>query len=216
MSSTNTNPYSALKGRFLAIQARRDLPGQEWANAFVYLADRYREPWRHYHTLEHIAYCLSVFDRFKHLAHHPDPLELAIYYHDAVYDIGVPARQNEERSAELARITLVALGLGNGEANIVKQMVLATTHDHVPGASDDKLIVDIDLAGLGAPWPVFLQNNRNVREEYRSVPEDKFREGNGKILGQFLERRPLFYHPYIEAELGDQARDNLHRWLSRP
>ena len=152
------------------------------------LETRYGEKHRHYHTFEHIKFCLEVFERFKYLAHRPSMVEVAIFYHDAVYDVDRPEPQNEERSAGMAVHFLDHREQQPEEMIIVKNLILATKHDPKRTLidNDEQLIVDIDLAGLGAPWEVFLKNNRNVRAEYAHVPEEKFREVNGKSSDSFL------------------------------
>jgi predicted metal-dependent HD superfamily phosphohydrolase len=205
-----------LQERFVSLKYLQLVPVDERLAFYDTLAARYEEPHRHYHVLDHIGHCFSVFDAFRHLAHNPNALEVAIFYHDIVYDIGVPARQNEERSALYLVSCMMAWNLYRHDFYDSMSAVLATTHDHTPSTNDNKLIVDIDLAGLGAPWPIFLQNNMKVREEYKHIPEDKFREGNGKILQRFLERTPLYFFPEIEEVYGAQAKENLNRWLNRP
>ncbi len=150
------------------------------------------------------------------MAKNPDALEVALFFHDYFYDIGVPARQNEERSTVTVIRRMHEWGCFERDIYDTMSAVLATTHDHTPQTPDNRLMVDIDLAGLGVPWPVFLINNQNVREEYAEVSEEKFREGNGKLLQHFLERTPLYYTPEIEAAFGAQAKENLSRWLNRP
>src|SRR5690606_12112501 len=73
------------------------------------LFQRYGESWRHYHTLDHVADCLERLDAWKSLAQRPEEVELALWFHDAIY---VPWKgSNEEKSAELARRWLEALGV---------------------------------------------------------------------------------------------------------
>jgi len=192
-----------------------NVPGYEKADLFKGIASQYEETHRAYHTFEHIDFCLNIFDKFRHLANNPDCLELAIIFHDLRYGTDVPARVNEEISAlALVEVMLRYKCLWK-DTLCGMSAVLATTHDHTPSTDDNKLIVDIDLAGLGQPWDIFLENNRNVRQEYKDVPEDKFREGNGAVLQRFLDRTPLYYHPEIEARYGAQAKENLARWLNR-
>ena len=62
------------------------------------LVARYSEPHRRYHTLQHLAECFAAFDEIAHLAEHPADVELALWFHDAIYD--TRRSDNEQRSAE--------------------------------------------------------------------------------------------------------------------
>ncbi|KKL22586.1 hypothetical protein LCGC14_2433980, partial [marine sediment metagenome] len=65
---------------------------------FVDLDRRYGDPARHYHGWPHIMACLEELD-LEPLSRDPRTLELAFWYHDAVYDSR--AADNEQRSADL-------------------------------------------------------------------------------------------------------------------
>ena len=207
--------HGRLLERFLKLDSLTMVPEEERTKAFRALADKYAETHRKYHTLGHIDFCLEIFDRFRRLAKDPGAVEIAVFYHDAVYDIGVPSRQNEERSADMAAQVMGGWNLPLPLISQVTRIILATTHDRIVTDSDEQLMVDIDLAGLGGSWPVFLQNHQDVRQEYAQVPEALFREKNGEILQRFFDRTPLYYHPAIEARHGVPAKENLARWLTR-
>jgi len=64
------------------------------------LLELYSEPHRHYHNAQHITDCLKEFDSVRDAAQEPLAVELAIWFHDAIYN--PRAGDNEERSAELA------------------------------------------------------------------------------------------------------------------
>ncbi len=64
------------------------------------LMARYSEPHRHYHTLQHLEECLSLFASLRDLAAHPAELEIALWFHDAIYD--VKRDDNEALCAEWA------------------------------------------------------------------------------------------------------------------
>src|SRR5262245_50995724 len=65
---------------------------------------RVRRAWRgmsrHYHTFEHLEACLRELDSARPLAVRPAEVELALWYHDAVYRSW--RRDNEAQSAEWA------------------------------------------------------------------------------------------------------------------
>ena len=56
----------------------------------------YAEPSRHYHTDKHIAECLTQLQTLRYQATRPAEIEVALWFHDAVYDTRRPA--NEERN----------------------------------------------------------------------------------------------------------------------
>ena len=55
-------------------------------NASAWLADRYAEEHRAYHDAEHITECLAWFDCVRDLAERPAELEVALFFHDAIYE----------------------------------------------------------------------------------------------------------------------------------
>ena len=57
----------------------------------------YAEPQRHYHSTQHLAECLHGFETVRHLAQRPAEVALALWFHDAVYD--VQRHDNEAQSA---------------------------------------------------------------------------------------------------------------------
>ena len=91
-----------LRERWLDLWQRLQQQGAEGDQERVYrlLSQAYCESHRAYHTLAHVAHALKEFDSVRELAKDPDAVELALWFHDVVYDIG--ARNNEEESARLA------------------------------------------------------------------------------------------------------------------
>ena len=70
------------------------------SECFDALLAAYSEKHRHYHTIKHIDHCLRELDGAKSLAHDPAEVELALWFHDAIYD--PHSSKNEERSADWA------------------------------------------------------------------------------------------------------------------
>jgi len=171
------------------------------------------EPHRHYHTLQHLYECLDLFDGVRATAQRPGEIELALWFHDAFYD---PRREdNEERSAEWARDSVLEAGLPAPVAARLHALVMATRHEAVPQDADAQLLVDVDLAILGSEPARFDESDEQIRLEYAHVPEDEFRAGRRRVLGEFLARPRLYSTPYFQSRFERQARENLARALAR-
>ena len=144
----------------------------------------YTHPPRAYHNLNHISDCLNEFDGVRSLASEPSQIEIALWFHDAIYQ--PMTKGNEEESAELASQILKEQGLSDSYIKKIEELILLTKHHQVPKTIDGKIIVDVDLATLGKPEDIFNQYNQNIIKEYEEVIQtiswDKFREGRTKIL----------------------------------
>ena len=91
---------------------------------------------------------------------------------------------------------------------------MATKHDGVPDAADEKLMVDVDLAILGASVDRFDEYECQVREEYSWVPGWLFRRKRREILRAFLLRPHIFNTEYFLATYEQHARANLERSIA--
>lgn len=176
------------------------------------LLARYAEPHRAYHTRQHLAECLALFEQYRSLAQQPAEVCLALWYHDAIYDI--PASDNEARSAALAATELAAAGVPANAVARIRELILATRHAAAPAGPDAALLVDIDLAILGADPARFAEYESQIRAEYHAVPEALFRSKRREILQTFLDRPQLFCCPALAARFEDAARANLRRALA--
>lgn len=169
----------------------------------------YTEPQRQYHTLQHLGECLAVFDSVQTHAEHPHEVELALWFHDAVYDI--KGHDNERRSADWARDALRDAGVDAGPAQRVHDLIMATRHTAVPSGHDEQLLVDIDLSILGAERARFDEYEQQIRKEYAYVPGFLFRRKRREILKGFLDRPTIYSTPHFHDALEARARDNLRR-----
>ena len=170
---------------------------------------RVRRSWsgmsRHYHTLTHLDACLRELDEARHLALRRGEVELALWFHDAIYRSW--RRDNEKQSAALAARTLRAASIETVER--IRQMVLATTHREAGFAGDTALVTDIDLSILGQPPDRYAQFERAIRREYWWVTRARYVAGRTKVLRKFLERGPIYQHDRFYEKYEAQARDNI-------
>jgi predicted metal-dependent HD superfamily phosphohydrolase len=171
------------------------------------------QPHRHYHNQRHIAECLAEFDSARHLAGQPAAVELAIWFHDAVYD--PRASDNEERSAELAGRWISEAGGPATLCDAVAALVMATKAHEASLHSDAPLLVDVDLSILGQPEARFLEYEAQIRLEYDWVPEALFAVKRAEILERFLARDRIYATGLFFSKYEHEARANLHRSLKR-
>jgi predicted metal-dependent HD superfamily phosphohydrolase len=177
------------------------------------LVAAYSEPHRHYHTLQHLRECLDLLGGAREFAERPGEVELALWFHDAVYD--VLAHDNEARSADWARDVLLKAGAATATADRIHALIVATAHHAAVEDVDTQLLLDVDLAILGAAPVRFDEYETQIRDEYAHVPEAAFRSGRARILRGFLERPNLYGTGHFRALCEETARANLRRALRR-
>lgn len=171
------------------------------------LRDAWREPQRHYHSLQHLSECLDLLRAHRALAERPHELVLALWFHDAIYD--PRAKDNEARSADWARQALSEASADPAATARIHALILDTAHAAEPAPGDPSLLVDIDLAILGAAPERFAEYERQVRAEYAWVPGFLYRYKRRQLLREFAKREPLYRTPAMRARLEAQARINL-------
>ena len=173
------------------------------------LIARYSEPHRRYHTLQHLEECFARFDEIRDLAQHPAEVEIALWFHDAIYD---PRRDdNETRSAAWAKSSVPDVAAGER----IHALVMATRHESVPRDADARVMVDVDLSILGASELRFEEYESQVRDEYAFVPDSEFRRGRAAILNSLLARPAIYSTRRFIERYEAQARANLARALAR-
>jgi predicted metal-dependent HD superfamily phosphohydrolase len=196
---------AALGGR---VEAARDAGAE--------LARRYAEPHRSYHTGAHVD---AVVREVAELAgaEHLDEAEsaavtLAACAHDVVYDARPGA--DERASAEWARSRLTRCGLATAVADRVVELVLTTiTHLGAPGDLGAAVLLDADLAILGAPPTDYAGYVTSVRREYAAVPDAEWRTGRAAVLDALLTRPRLYLTASAFARWEEPARRNVEAEL---
>lgn len=171
------------------------------------LLQKYAESPRKYHTLQHLGECLSLFDELSDQAEHPAEVEMALWFHDAIYEL--KRHDNEEQSAALARTVLTAAAVAPASIQRIEDLILATRHTALPVSPDKQLLVDIDLAILGADTLRFAEYEKQIRDEYSFVPKWIFNHKRSAILQTFLARERIYSTDVMFAKREAEARINL-------
>jgi predicted metal-dependent HD superfamily phosphohydrolase len=177
------------------------------AATFDALVAAYSQKHRHYHTVGHIEHCLQEFDSMRELAQEPAEVELALWFHDAVYE--PRSSNNEERSADWACELLNRHCVEASRVERVRTHIMATRHEAPATLPDSQLLVDIDLSILGAAEATYAKFESDVRQEYRWVPSLLFRRKRAEILQSFLDRPRLYNTRPMYDRLEAPARRNL-------
>lgn len=186
------------------------------------LVAAWSEPSRKYHTLQHLTECLTLAADWGASLPADDQarLVLALWFHDAVYD--TQSAVNERVSAEWACSALTELGIAWADAQRVVALVLATDHSEPQPDGDylTDLMLDIDLAILGAPAARFAQYEAQVRDEYSWVAETEYAVGRRAVLAHFRRLANAdpagLYRTELGSQLLAQARENLAEPMSMP
>jgi predicted metal-dependent HD superfamily phosphohydrolase len=183
------------------------------AEIFADIIARHSEPQRHYHGLSHLTALLALMDQHAPHIAPGSPPRLAIWWHDAVYD--PQARDNEERSCDLAGEHLVRLGAPTELIEQTCEIILVTrNHWNGPSLGDGDYFLDADIAILGAMPVVYDAYAANVRQEYAFAPDDLYRTGRSAFLNSALARPRLFRTGAFESTYAAQARANMQRELA--
>lgn len=199
-----------LRPRFGAIWQRTI--GQDAEGAWFALDQGYSDPRRAYHNWKHIEAMLAGLDRARGEAEFScarlDDIELAIWFHDAVYD--PLAKDNEAKSAELFRAS-AGDALGREQTDRICGMILATTLHARDDDLSTRLLLDLDLRVLGGTPADYRRYVDAVRAEYVAVPADAWKTGRPAVLKRFLERPAIYQTAYFHRELEARARQNAAR-----
>ena len=172
---------------------------------------------RRYHTVEHLVDCLRDVDRSSAPPDLADRAELALWYHDVIYE--PYAHDNEERSAQLLEQDAQLMGIPSAVAAEAAGLVRATAHasgspEQADAATD--LVLDIDLSILGKDTLRFMDYEYAVEEEYAPPSIPAFRTARGRFLASMLARPHIFRSEAFRARYETPARAQLAALLAGP
>ena len=184
----------------------------EASGVFNGLSDLYSQPDRHYHTPGHIEHCLRQFDLIAGLLDDPDAVEMALWFHDAIYDAA--AYDNEQRSAQLF-VDLVGAAVAEPFERKVWDLIMVTKHPSSPRTSDEAYMVDIDLSSFGLPWAKFTRDSHAVRKEFAHLSEESFATKQRSFLEALLDREHFCFTEFFRTRHEASARRNISQYLKK-
>ncbi|QKS85415.1 HD domain-containing protein [Pseudomonas bijieensis] len=177
------------------------------------LIRHYCEPHRAYHNLQHLQECLRVRRCINAACQACAEIDLALWFHDAIC---APLRSdNELRSAQWLDAVARDSGLGDETRRRLYDLVMVTRHDGAPASADEAVLVDTDLAILGASFERFEEYDQQIRREYQFVPLPVYRQKRRQVLEGFLARGRIYTTAAYFDAFEQQARANLARAIDR-
>ena len=194
--------------RWLNLWDRIDAKGDA-RKIYNNLVALYSESHRAYHTLVHIEHCLGELEQIRKFITVPDVVELALWYHDAVYDTN--ANDNEEKSAVLAVGVIRDASLPKSYDRLIADLIMATKHVVIPSDLDAQLLVDIDLSIFGQPESAFNEYERQIRKEFGWISDNLFNVKRLELMKSFLDRPTIYATQFFRCKYEVQARKNIAR-----
>jgi len=214
----------SLSERWNRLSTRLHLREPEARNTGAQLIAMHDGKGRYYHTTEHLLDVLQKLDWAKEAlskngetANLPadardkmfDTIELALWYHDAVYD---PTRKdNEEKSRNLLLADAPRLGIYDDMTKEAAALVDLTAHHARAETLAERILTDCDLSILGADPAVFDRYDANIGKEYSHVPKPAYQTGRRKVLKSFADQNHIFKTHAFRDAFEDKARQNLTR-----
>lgn len=163
---------------------------------------------RPYHNWHHIEECIEQFMRVRSQFKKPDVVEMALYFHDAIYD--VTKNDSEDQSASLFIEKMGSLNFDFRWAveKFIKRTKWVGNEYPLTMSDEEKLLHDIDFSIFSADWERFLEYDESIAKEYAGyAPEDIFKKGRRDFLSGF---RRIFETPYFNE---DKAKANVGKIL---
>jgi predicted metal-dependent HD superfamily phosphohydrolase len=169
---------------------------------------------RHYHTLEHVQAVLTTIDALSYDAINLPAIQIAAWFHDYVYD--PHASDNEERSAVHMMNVLTQIALPLETLQSAQHMIISTrTHHAEIDDIDCSILLDADLAILGAASEQYTAYSQAIRQEYHWVPETTYRSARKHVLQTFLLRERIYCIDEMVKRFEARARENMRQEIMR-
>lgn len=205
---------SSLSARWCSLCTRLGVASEVQELFWRQLDAAYTSPGRFYHTLDHITQLFEISDWCAHELEERDAVELAIWFHDIVYDArGGGNGRNEHESAAIFRtFAAEAACLSAALVDAVSHWIELTT-DHrcgVEDTSDARLFMDMDMAVLALPAPEYDAYALQVRAEYAHVSNAAWCYGRSRFLSTAASA-PHIYHTARFQGMEGRARANMRR-----
>lgn len=164
------------------------------------------EKHRFYHTVDHVADILSLYEG-------DDPVIVAAaWFHDIIYDPRKALKRKQEGSAWRtdealsAAYAIECLKDSNFDYRAVAAIIL-DTQSHRPYVDKSQLFSDLDMAILGSPREKYITYAENIRREFSFVDDEAYYIGRTDALN--IINQTVIYYTMRFSALEEQAHENI-------
>lgn len=181
----------------------------------------YSSPRRHYHTLLHLHRMFVWLDKIENIADRT-AIELAIWFHDYVYETSQEKYSYNEQNSSIAMMTLCSQYSKRlyNDINVIRiasHLILCTKSHTVIDTVNEQLwkttayFLDIDLSILGETPDVVNVFETDIRSEFNQYSDSEFITGRLVALNEFKKRDSIFFTDFFKHHLEKSAQSNLNR-----
>ncbi len=170
----------------------------------------YKSKERFYHNLTHIKHFIEGLQPYLHKTKNSDLLICAAFYHDVVYES--LRTDNEEKSANLARVELKELGMERADRIKVMELIRRTANHNRKFHEDSydvRLFLDADLKIISESLDRYKSYSENVRKEFIRIPDLIFNQKRLAFLQKMSEQKNIYCTPEYRTNFESSARENL-------
>ncbi|WP_026459922.1 hypothetical protein [Schaalia suimastitidis] len=186
------------------------------------LVSRWNEPGRYLHNAQYLINVLASIDELAAVAHDPDVLRVALWYHGAFYDRSFKLCLDEDVVAQPcspcvahAHDRLLALGVSDDVVARVEELMQALVARRASRSdSDAQVLVDADRALFAASPQAYKKHRLALREEFAALDDLTYWRARRKAVRRLLALDSLYYSP-LAQQWEETARSNLEAELAK-
>jgi len=168
----------------------------------------------YYHTPLHIMSMLA-WAQENDITLSP-PVELALWFHDAIYDPRAKQGDNEEQSQQFMR-SLLKPYVSAKELAQVGFMIEMTGEHFTPHqlSADTNLLLDLDLCNFAWDHKNYTASAQAIELEFSFHGKDAVRQGRRKFLVELNDKENIYRSKFIHNKFEARARANIQRTINR-
>ncbi|OFQ25114.1 hypothetical protein HMPREF2946_04970 [Actinomyces sp. HMSC062G12] len=186
------------------------------------LAERWSAPERQMHNLRRLMGTLTHIDEIATLAHDPDILRVAAWYHGAFLNKaleiklgGFQANFAATRCIDHAHSRLTSLGVPDEVVARIDELIAFLTRHRAPRTDfDAQVLVDADLACLSCSPQEYKKLRSALRAELSELDDLHFVKARRGLVKKLLSYKTIYQSP-LGSAWEDTARANLEAELAR-